>query len=395
MVKFNTWRNKTLIYYYYLKGLTFSQSPNPNPLFQQYPSSLFSLHFCTNTSDYSTPFPVSYLIQNCGFSPQTASKLCSTYRLRFNTAKKPDSVLAFFRNHGFSETQLRNIIAQSPQLLSCDPSKRVLPKFQFFLSKGASNSDIVNLASKNPRILNLSVENHIVPIYELLRRFLQSEEDADALAIHKSYLLSCNRVPDNITMLVENGVRYSSIVRLLRTNSRVFLKRDMLKLVEELKNFGFNPSKTTFGIALEAKLTVHKTLWEEKVDTFKKWGWSDEDVLEAFRRQPHCMLVSINKINLLMSFWVNQMGWDVLALAKGPLLFSMSVEKRIIPRALVVQFLLKKGLREEKSSLASPFIVSDKKFRDKFINRYEEESSYLLKLYEEKLTLAHTREGKN
>jgi mTERF domain-containing protein len=169
----------------------------------------------------------------------------------------------------------------------------------------------------------------------------------------------------------------------------------MLKLVEELKGLGFNPSKITFGIAMVAKEPIKKTLWKEKVDAFKKWGWSDEDVLEAFRRHPHCMLVSINKINLLMSFWVNQMGWDVLALAKGPLLFSMSVEKRIIPRALIVQFLLKNGLREEKSSLASPFIVSDKKFRDKFINRYEEESSYLLKLYEEKLTLAHTREGKN
>ncbi|KAK2395018.1 transcription termination factor MTERF5, chloroplastic [Trifolium repens] len=394
MVKFNTWRNKTLIHY--LKGLTFSQSPNPNPLFQQYPS-LFSLHFCTNTSDYSTPFPVSYLIHNCGFSPQSASRLTSTHRLKFKTAKKPDSVLAFCRNHGFSDTQLRDIIAKSPQLLSCDPSKRVLPKFQFFLSKGASNSDIVNLASKNPRILTLSVENHIVPIYELLRRFLQSEEDADALAIHKSYLLSYNRVPDNIAMLVENGVRDSTIARILRTQSRVLTlsKCYMLKLVEELKGLGFNPSKITFGIAMVAKEPIKKTLWKEKVDAFKKWGWSDEDVLEAFRRHPHCMLVSINKINLLMSFWVNQMGWDVLALAKGPLLFSMSLEKRIIPRALVVQFLLKKGLREENSSLASPFIVSNKKFRDKFINRYEEESSYLLKLYEEKLTLAHTREGKN
>ncbi|GAU45618.1 hypothetical protein TSUD_301960 [Trifolium subterraneum] len=356
-----------------------------------------SLHFSTNsTSDSVTSFAVSYLINNVGFSPQSASKLCSTYNLHFKNAQKPDSVLLFFRNHGFSDTQLRHILTNSPDLLSCNPSKRVLPKFQFLLSKGASNSDIVNLVNKNPRILSLSMENHIVPIYELLHKFLQSEEDTVALAIHKPYLLSHNRVPDNITMLVETGVRDSTIARLLRSPSRVFTssKCYMLELVEELKDLGFNPSKVTFGIAMAAKQSVNKTLWKEKVDAFKKWGWSDEDVLEAFRRQPHCMLTSIDKINSVMSFWVNQLGWDVLDLAKGPSVFSISLEKRIIPRAPVVQFLLKKGLRKKNASLAYPFLVSDKMFSDKFINRYEEESSYLLKLYEEKLILAHTREDK-
>ncbi|MCI03191.1 mTERF protein, partial [Trifolium medium] len=178
--------------------------------------SLCSLHF----SDDSTSFAVSYLINNLGFSPQSASKLCSTYNFSFKTAQNPDSVLNVFRNHGFSDFQLRHIITKLPELLSCNPSKRVLPKFQFLLSKGASNSDIVNLVSKNPRFLTRSLENHIIPTYELLYRFLQSEEDTVALAIHKIYLLSHDPVPNNITMLVENGVRDSTIARLLQSQFR-------------------------------------------------------------------------------------------------------------------------------------------------------------------------------
>ncbi|XP_045791046.1 uncharacterized protein LOC123885771 [Trifolium pratense] len=325
-------------YLYLNKHLTFPL------IIHNYPSPCCSLHFCTNTSD-STSFEVSYLINNFNFSPQFASKLSSTYKVRFNTSQNPDLVLNFFRNNGFSETQLRYIISKAPRLLSCDPSKRVLPKFQFLLSKGASNSDIVNLVSKNPMVLSPSLENHIIPTYELLYRFLQSDKDIIAGVVHNPALLSDHLVPQNITMLIKNGVTDSSIARLFRTRSRSLNTntRCMLKLVEELKDLGFNPSKITFGIALEAKLTVNKTLWEEKVDAFKKWGWSDEDVTEAFRRQPHCMLVSIDKINLVMSFWVDQLGWDVLALAKGPSVFSNSLEKRIIPRASVVQFLLKKG----------------------------------------------------
>lgn len=48
--------------------------------------------------------------------------------------------------------------------------------------------------------------------------------------------------------------------------------------------------KSAFSIALLAKLTVRKSRWEYKVDAFKKRGWCDENVAEAFRRQPNCML---------------------------------------------------------------------------------------------------------
>ncbi|CAJ2657199.1 unnamed protein product [Trifolium pratense] len=74
-----------------------------------------------------------------------------------------------------------------------------------------------------------------------------------------------------------------------------------------------------FGIALMAKKGMSEKLWDEKVDTFKKWGWSDEVVSHAFRSHPGVMLVSIDKINLVMSFWVNQLGWNSLAITKKPL----------------------------------------------------------------------------
>ncbi|XP_058727917.1 uncharacterized protein LOC131599648 [Vicia villosa] len=286
------------------------------------------------------------------------------------------------------------MIAKVPGLLSCNPSKRVLPKFQFLLSKGASNSDIVNLASKNPRVLSRSLKNHIVPTYELIYRFLQSDKEVIASAIQSPNLLCEQFVPRNISMLIENGVSNSNIARLLRIRSQIFKVQDMLKFVEEVKNLGFNPSKIIFSIALVAKMTVSKNLWEEKVETLKKWGWSDEDALEAFKKKPYCMLTSVDKINLVMSFWVNQFGWDAMAITKAPFILSSSLEKRIIPRAAVVQYLLDKGLRNKSASLTCPFVVSEKTFLDKFIKRFKKESSYLLKLYEEKLNPAHTRDDK-
>jgi mTERF domain-containing protein len=221
---------------------------------------------------------------------------------------------------------------------------------------------------------------------------LQSDKDTIALLNYNPIIFGSSNVVHNIKVLTESGVTDSNIARLLRTCTKLFYRKDLHELVEELKDLGFDPPRSIFSIALMAKSSVSETLWKEKVDAFKKWGWSDEDALKAFRKQPHCMLTSIDKINLVMSYWVNQLGWDAMAIAKVPRVFGASMEQRIIPRASVVQYLSKKGLLKKEASLTSPFVVKEEIFLDMYINRFKEESSYLLKLYEEKLKLAQTKE---
>ncbi|RHN73260.1 putative transcription regulator mTERF family [Medicago truncatula] len=193
--------------------------------------------------------------------------------------------------------------------------------------------------------------------------------------------------------MTDFGVSDNVIASMLQSWPSVFGSKDLIKSLEEVKCLGFDPSKNSFGIALAAKKGLSKKLWDEKVDAFKKWGWSDEDVIRVFRIQPILMFVSIYKIDLLMSFWVNRLGWNSLALTKRPHMFSYSLEKRIIPRASVMQFLLMKGLRKKNASLVTPFAYSENMFLSKFVFRFMEESDYLLKLYEEKMKLAYTKEN--
>ena len=133
----------------------------------------FSLKFYTSTTSQSHSFAVSYLINNLGFSPQAALK--ASKRLRFNTPQKADSVLAFFKSHGFSDSQISSIVRKQPQILTCD-TQRVLPKFEFLASKGASSSDIVLVVTRNPIFVNSSLEKNIIPTYELMKSFFQSDE---------------------------------------------------------------------------------------------------------------------------------------------------------------------------------------------------------------------------
>ncbi|XP_027338294.1 uncharacterized protein LOC113852255 [Abrus precatorius] len=171
----------------------------------------------------------------------------------------------------------------------------------------------------------------------------------------------------NVKLLIDCGVSDSNIVMLLRKWPSIFSSIQLLKEVEEVKGLGFDPSKSSFSTALLAKHTVRNSHWDEKVDVFKSWGWSDETVLEAFRRQPNCMLASCDKINAMMGFWVGELGWDALALVKGTNFFGFSLQKRIIPRALIVRYLLAKGLIDKDASLFTPFIISEKMFLQKFV----------------------------
>jgi mTERF domain-containing protein len=376
------------------------KTPKFHPFIQHFSFPFSPSTFCSTASESESesdthPFAVSYLINNFGFSTQSALKAFNQKEVLFKSPDKPNSVLTFFKNHEFSDSNIRTIIRKQPWLLSAKPHQRLLPKFQFFLSKGVSSSDIVSLLTAYPRILQFSLEKRIIPLFELLSRFFKTNKDVIVCLIQNSMAIGCNPyhlIVANINLMTDFGFCDTNIARLLQTRPSIFGSNDLIKSLEEVKGLGFNPSMTTFVVALMAKKCMTKKLWNQKVDVFKKWGWSDEDVLEAFKRQPQCMLTSIDKINAVMSFWVNQLGWDATAIVKQPGVFGSSLERRIEPRATVLQYLLKNGLLKNKASITIPILVTDKLFLERYINRYKEESSYLLKLYAEKLNVAHARD---
>ncbi|MED6141086.1 hypothetical protein PIB30_099856 [Stylosanthes scabra] len=210
-----------------------------------------------------------------------------------------------------------------------------------------------------PRFLHSSLENHIIPTYGLLKTFFRSDEKTlSCILLAYPGLFMYSHFPKNTKLLADAGVSNSVIGYLIRVRASVLMSSDLRKCVDEVKKLGIDPSQVKFAIALIAKNSVHKSLWDAKVDVLKSWGWGWSKVVmsKAFKTNPLYMLTSKDKINELMKLWVNQLGWDALALAKIPFIFGYSPERRIIPRAFVLQYLLAK---EERSQLLN--IYYDKK----------------------------------
>ncbi|XP_039060529.1 transcription termination factor MTERF6, chloroplastic/mitochondrial-like [Hibiscus syriacus] len=330
-------------------------------------------------------------MKTCGLSPESA--LSVSKRVNFETRNQPDSVVAFLKNHGFSETQIATIIGKMPCILSSNVEKTLLPKITFFNSKGISSSDLTKLFAKNPHILRVSLEKKIIPSFNFLSNLFQSDNAAfGVLNLQpRIYLYDFDSyILPNHNILRQNGVPELNIVKGLRRVPKTFFVAPVVLKdnVEKVKKLGFNPAKFTFVVALDVLGSISKSTWERKFDVYRKCGWSEKEILEAFKGYPLLMAFSEDKIKSVMDFLVNAMGFQALLIAKRPNLLGMSMEKRIVPRGFFLKDLMSKGLLEKKLGLKM-FLISEEFFLERFVYCYEEEkASELLKLYNEKLNLA-------
>lgn len=337
-------------------------------------------------------FTIDYLTSSCGLTPKRA--LLVSKHVYFEKADKPNSVLAFFKDQGFTQTQISKIITSFPALLTCNPEKTYLPKIEFLKSIGILGSEVGALVSRSPTILGMSLENSLIPSFDFFRNFIQSEEKTNA-AFKRFLRFPISRfgiyMLPNIEKLKQAGVpvRYIKYTVIYQPHVLLTNCNKYRLIIEKVKNLGFNPLKVSFLVAIQAFISMNKSTWDRKTEAYKRWGWSDNDILNAFMRFPKCMTLSEDKINSVMEFLVNEMGLKSSFIAQRPYIFAYSLDKRIVPRCIVYQTLVSKGLiKPSDTGLTTIIQYSEKCFILMIIELHKDEAPDILKLYKQKLDLA-------
>ncbi|CAK7351307.1 unnamed protein product [Dovyalis caffra] len=362
------------------------------PYFLDNPSILSCLRNISsvNTDDIKEhSFTVSYLVNKCGLSLKSA--LEASKQVHFESPDKPDSVLDVFKNHSFSKDDILKLVRRRPSVLLSKPHKTLSPKLEFFQSKGFSSPDVAKIISSYPWILRRSLENQLVPVFDSFKNFLQS--DAMAIKAIKRYpsilTLDVENMARILDVLRDNGVPKKNIALLVRHRPATMMSNleSFKKLIQEVTLMGFHPSKYQFVSAIMSLKSMSTSTWEKKLDVLRRWGLSQEEILAAFVKYPWFICLSEEKIMGVMDLFVNKLGWESSFVAKNPIISSYSLEKRLIPRALVLQFLVSKGLVEKSFRSLAFFITAENKFRHTFIDPHAE-SIQILKFYKEKLNLS-------
>ncbi|MED6164830.1 hypothetical protein PIB30_093911 [Stylosanthes scabra] len=344
-----------------------------------------TLSSSSSSSTLNNSFTVSYLVGTCGLSPERAVNYSK--RFSFKTREKPDTVIAFLKNMGLSKTASFRVIQSVPHLLVANP-KILQAKIDFFESKGFSTSDICKIIVGSPSILTRSLKNEIAPSFDFFDSMFKSRHKLIKAAVSYSALFYdfARFIEPNIKLLREAGVPESKLVRLiecfptqLKNSPKAF--KEALKEVKEMK---FDPLKLQFIMAIHVKLYVRKPTWERREGIYRKWGWTDGDIVTAFRRYPLCFLTADEKIEAVMDFLVNKLGYASSCVAKSPVVLNMSLKRRIIPRGSVFLFLQSKGLVKN-PGMTAIFMIDEKTFLRRFIFCKKKEADELLKLYQAKL----------
>lgn len=189
---------------------------------------------------------------------------------------------------------------------------------------------------------------------------------------------------------MKHKVPHSRIVKLVVGNPRA-LKGKSLRfsgIVKAVEGMGFDPSGSGFAKAVLAFTMMSKSGWEGKMEVYRRLGWSDSEILAAFKKQPMCMIASEKKIRKGMDYFVNEMGMTPSVISQCPNIILHSLEKRVIPRHFVRQVLTSRNLVSENYSISVMMIMSEKNFLDRFVTKYEEQVPELLMDYRSRMQLA-------
>ncbi|KAF5460032.1 hypothetical protein F2P56_019933 [Juglans regia] len=137
--------------------------------------------------------------------------------------------------------------------------------------------------------------------------------------------------------------------------------------------------------AIRSMALNNKPLWEQKVEAFRSFGLSEDEICSAFKRQPLCMAISEKKIKKMMGFFVNKLKMNPSMISKSPNLLLYSLEKRIIPRCSVLQVLMLKGLIKDDIGIPSKVAMAEKEFMVKFVSKYQNEVPDVVRAHQGKI----------
>ncbi|KAF8395588.1 hypothetical protein HHK36_019538 [Tetracentron sinense] len=346
-------------------------------------SSLKSISHISKSTIQEPSLTVDYLINSCGLSQESALK--AAQQIRIKTTTKPDSVLELLRNYGFTNTHIAKLITTRPQLLMADPIKTLKPKMEFFRNNGISDPIIAKILSAAPSIFRWSLENQTIPSFNYIRSFLRTNENM-AIALGRTTWLLRDLPKLNIPFLRDHGVPDSIISKIIMINPRTLcVKSDKFsETVMKIIEMGFDPSSLVFAYGLCRLLGISKDIWEAKMAVYRSFGWSDDEILSMFRKQPICMAASEKKISTALDFFINKLNWTRAYISKYPTTLFFSLEKRTMPRCSVCEVLLSKGLMK-KENMGPALKVTEDEFLKNYVVKYQEDLPQLLKIYQSKM----------
>ncbi|XP_062190972.1 uncharacterized protein LOC133894818 [Phragmites australis] len=332
---------------------------------------------------------VHFLRHSCGLAEPEAAAVAA--RVRFRSTKNGHAVLALLRGLGFPPASVARLVAAFPAVLS---STTIGAKFDFYRRElGLSDAEVRRflLASPN-RTITAGLDGRLRPNHQLLRDLLGTDKNVLSAVKQSMDLIYENLqvvLLPKLKALRDHGVTEEVLIKLVTTHPKALVHRSSRfdDGLAAMKDLGVSPSSGIFPYAFGVFSKMYESKWQRRMDNYLSLGWTEEQVRRAFVRHPYCMSVSDDKVRQLMQFFAEKLGWSPEYVSSSPTLLSFSYEKRVLPRCMVLDILASRGIIKQGIKL-SHLTMSEKKFEEKYVTRYQEVVPQVLEAYGSRTAIA-------
>ncbi|CAA7059475.1 unnamed protein product, partial [Microthlaspi erraticum] len=313
-------------------------------------------------------FTVSYLVDSLGLTTKLAQSI--SRRVSFEDKRSPDSVLSLLKSHGFTDSQICDIVTIYPQLLIADAEKSLGPKLLFLQSRGgATTFELTEIVSVFPKILGIKKDKAISRYYDFAKEIIEADKSSKFETLCPSLgegSMQENKMR-NILVLRDLGVPQRLLFSLLISDRQIVCGKERFEeSLKKVVEMGFDPTSLKFVLALHAVYQLSDKAIQEKVNVYKKLGFTVDDVWAIFKKWPHFLILSeknvLNSMEAFLGlgftrgefvmmvkcfpscigssaetvkkkteFLVKQMKWPLKAVASNPVVLGYSMEKRTVP----------------------------------------------------------------
>jgi mTERF domain-containing protein len=353
----------------------------------------------------TSPAPFSleeYLVTACGLAPDQARKTAKkafdeSFKIRkkafedlswsrLNSASNPQAILSQLSGVGLSRADIAAVVAADPLLLrssaknigprlldlrdrfglstpqihcflmvgshalrSCD----VGPRLEFFISLHGSFEKFIRVMKKNSRILSSDLEKVVKPNIAFLRQCGLSVRDIAQLSSVRTWMLAYS--PER-------------------------MKEFVLRAEEEL---GVPPSSRKFWRAVSVVASTSKENIAAKLKILEATlSCCESKVSTAVSKMPNIVELSEECLKRKIAFLINEVGLKPHYIVERPVLFTLSLEKRMVPRHCVMKVLQEKGLLNSNMSFYSvATTLGEEAFKLRFIDCHKDSLPGLADFY--------------
>ncbi|WVZ71946.1 hypothetical protein U9M48_020474 [Paspalum notatum var. saurae] len=323
-----------------------------------------------------------YLVATCGLTPAQARKTSNSKKLTYLPVN-PDAVRAFLAGIGLAEADIAAAIVRFPPLLHAKVEATLTPRVAMLRGIGLSPPQISRLITVAPEVLFSPAKVSRLAFY---LSFLGSYERVHAALKGCVYLLRRTLeavVTPNIVFLRQCGLTDDEIGKHFLLRSRMLLSEPqrVKEIAARAEELGVPRDSLMFKHALVVLYRNARRL-NEKLGFLKKvLGCSEAELGNVLRRALCILNYSESKIGRTLEFLKAEVGLQLPYILDNPVLFTFSLERRLMPRHYVIRILKAKGLLSKEISFCTVAAFTEESFAKKFLLHFNKSVPGLIEAY--------------